>query len=119
VQHDQRLIVHILLHLEFAALVLALGLLLLMPAVAEARERARRSQCVNNLFQHGPGSCQWVVLDRTLQVISVSSRACHGGPCCTAAAFYREGPEFEHVAFCSVPGDSVRDAMMRLEQVYR
>src|SRR5262245_34690125 len=62
--------------------VLAVLVCLLLPAVEQAREAARRTQCRNNLFQHsGWHPADIVSLDRSLNVLSVSS--C---PCCSDAA---------------------------------
>lgn len=100
-----------------ATLGLAIGFVVLIPAVITAREKARRATCVNELFQHsGSHPADGILLNQNMRVIEV-----RGCPVCSrpdiGVHFIVEGREGqEPLPFFRVPEASVREGMLRLDR---
>jgi hypothetical protein len=95
---------------------------MLLPEVAEARERARMSLCKNNMWQHsGYHGGEVVYLDDHARVTSVSSRC----PLCSASGapvyFTFESDEDRQAALAGqhfISSETALDASLRLERIH-
>jgi hypothetical protein len=109
--------------LAFAIQLLAVCAIALMPAVLDAREKARRAVCTNDLFMHmGAHGGDIVILDRDGNITEVWS--C---PLCAVperfpflvAEFYREGPGSERIPQSQIPEAVQQAARARLDEYKR